>query len=432
MNERRAFDVLALAAFALVVTLGLLRIVVVGGSSGTPNAMMPFLIAAGFLCVVGLTAARHGSTAWLALIAALATTTIDLATFGREHRTVIGPDAWGWISILIVLAALASTGAAAAYASGPRRRLRRWVPALGATAVAAVFAVGVWAVATPDPEAVAASPLGDLGLVTRGYLLATLGLTLLGVLGDLRPAADRASRRLAIAGAPRSGLGERTRYARAWLRTVVDELSPGRARAERAVIEERARIARDLHAIVVPDLRRAIREVEGMGSVERLASSLRDALRQVESMMATRDAIGLEVGGLVPALESLAERVEDGSDVRVTIDVVEDGVDEPGSPPPEIAVAALRVATLALDNVVRHAPSASVRVTVTSGAEHVCLSIEDDGPGVPDESEQPAAGSGRRGLADMATEAALCGASLRSGRGERGIGTVIAFDWPGC
>ncbi len=30
----------------------------------------------------------------------------------------------------------------------------------------------------------------------------------------------------------------------------------------------------------------------------------------------------------------------------------------------------------------------------------------------------------------MATEAALCGASVRSELGNGGLGTLIAFDWP--
>ena len=204
-------------------------------------------------------------------------------------------------------------------------------------------------------------------------------------------------------------------YAAAWIRIFGEELTPGRAQERRAAIAERARIARDLHAVVVPDLRRALREAENVGSVDRLAASLRDALRQVEAMVETRDAIGLEIGGLVAALESL---------------VVESDGRPPASPPPLVAAAALRIAALALENVVRHAPSAQVCIVVSSGPDRVVLSIEDDGPGISPGVERAALEDGHRGLADMATEAALCGASLRSGLGKHGSGMVVAFDWP--
>jgi signal transduction histidine kinase len=388
--------------------------------------MLPILVASAALCVVGLTASRHPTVAWLALIVALVTTTIDLATVGREQRAVLAPETWRWIEIAIVVAALFATASAAAYAADPVRRLGRWVAVVGGIAVGAVFVLGAWALANPDPPSTTGgiSPLGDLGLVTRAFLVSATALTIFGLLGDLRPAATRATRRLAVS-PPRGRWG----YGSAWVRALVDELTPGRARERSAATLERARIARDLHAVVVPDLRRALRQAESGGSVDGLAASLRDALGQVEGMIETRDAIGLEIGGLVPALESLAERIEERSDVRVTIDVLDERLTGTESPPPDVEAAALRVATLALDNVIRHAPGAAVRLTVATGSGSVRLSIEDDGVGLPVDVGR---GSERgRGLADMATEAALCGASIHSGRGERGIGTVIAFDWPG-
>jgi signal transduction histidine kinase len=426
----RTFGLLATGAVAVLVVLGVMRLVA-SRSGASPESMVPFLIAAAALCVAALSSGRRPTIAWLALIVAFITMTIDLAAFGRDVRQVVSLDAWRWISIVIVLTAVAATSTAAAYAADPARRLGRWVAPFGVAAISVVFVIGVWALATPD-SAVATvgrgSPLGDLGLVTRAFLVTTAALTAIGVFGDLRPAADRASTRLAVTGDRKDGARGEVRYAVAWLRTLVDELTPGRAHERRAARAERARLARELHAAVVPDLRRVISEADRIGSVEQLAASLRQALAQVEAMMESRDAVGLEIGGLVPALESLAERVEERSDVRVTIDVVDDPAHAAGSPPPDVQVAALRVASLALDNVTRHASKASVRLTVASGAKGVRLSIEDDGPGLPSDLERAAGGG--RGLADMATEAALCGATLRSGPGAGDSGTVIAFHWP--
>ena len=433
MSRSGVFAVLGLAAVGLVIALGGYRVAVSEGSAVTPDAMLPFLVASASLCVVGLAMRRHPTVAWLALIVALSTITVDLASFGRDHRADFGPETWRWIALTIVLSAICATSAAVAYAVDPARRVARPFRAAGVLTVVVVFGVGAWALATPDPEIALtepARPLGDLVLVTRAFLITTFAFVVVGMLGDLRPAVERTTRRMAsVRGRPRR-LADALGYAAAWIRTFGEELTPGRAQERRAAIAERARIARDLHAVVVPDLRRALREAENVGSVDRLAASLRDALRQVEAMMETRDAIGLEIGGLVTALESLAERVEDRSDVRVTIDVAESDGQPPASPPPLVAASALRIAALALENVVRHAPSAQVRIVVSSGPDRVGLSIEDDGPGISPGVERAALEDGRRGLADMATEAALCGASLRSGLGKHGSGMVVAFDWP--
>jgi len=392
--------------------------------------MIPFLIAVGALCVAGLAVRRQPTVAWLATIVCIATVTIDLAALGREQRFLVSDETWQWLAIAIALCAILATSASAAYAADPAHRVARWVPPVAAAAVILVFGISAWTLATPDPisEIRATSPLGDLGLVTRVFLITTVALTTVTALGELRPAAHRARSRLEVAGAHRRDADGSIRYAAAWFRLFIDELSPGREQARRAAVSERARLARDLQAVVVPDLRHAISEAERGGSPERLATSLRDALHQVEALMESRDTIGLDLGGLLPALESLAERTEARSEVRVTIDVIDDADGPTAAPPRDVEAAALRVATLALDNVTRHAPAAAVRLTVSRGAERLRLSIEDDGPGVP--LDGLGASETGRGLADMATEARMCGASLRTRPGERGVGTLIAFDWP--
>ncbi len=217
------------------------------------------------------------------------------------------------------------------------------------------------------------------------------------------------------------------------LRVFVDELVPGRevGRAE-AVETERGRLAADLHAEVLPSLRRALAEAEAGGTVERLAVDLRSAVDEVESMLVARRSIVLEEMGLLAAVEWLAERVEDRSTVRVEIAVeggnVADG--DPASRPPRDAErAAFRVAQLAFDNVVRHAPGSAARVTIAVAPALIRLRIEDDGEGPPVD-EAAAARAGRRGIADMRAEARSCGAALEVGRGTGDRGTAISFRWP--
>ena len=145
------FGVLTVGAVASLLTLGLIR-VGVGGAVPSPDEMLPFLIAAASLCVVGLTVRPRPAIAWLALIGCVATITIDLAAFGRAQRSVVPAETWRWIALVIVLAAILSTSAAAAYAAHPAHQLRSWMPLFGVVAVLFVFAVGAWALATPDSD----------------------------------------------------------------------------------------------------------------------------------------------------------------------------------------------------------------------------------------------------------------------------------------
>ena len=230
------------------------------------------------------------------------------------------------------------------------------------------------------------------------------------------------------------------------LRVFVDELVPGReaGRAE-AAESERGRLAADLHADVLPSLRRALAEAEAGGTVERLAADLRTAVDDVESLLLARRSIVLEEIGLLAGVEWLAERVEERSEVRVEIEVGADGGSgapaadgrgaaaadgsAPARPPRDVERAAFRVAQLALDNIVRHAPGASVRVAVSASPAAILLDVEDDGAGPPVD-EAAAARSGRRGIADMRAEARACGASLDIGRGAGDRGTAVRFRWP--
>lgn len=428
MTARQASTTLALAAVVLTMFAIVVRSTI-GGDVRSPDAMLPILVALAALCVLGLARVAHPTVGALALILVLSITTVELAGIARVNRGSLEANVWDWLAIGICLAAIASVSAAVIYAADPARRITRWTPVLGAIAVLSIFVAALWVIATPDQPSIAVdpgTPLGDLALVTRSFLILTAAFVLLGLAGDLRPAHDAARRRLEMSGDRRSSP---PRYAVAWLRTMLGELSPGRMGARRAAEEERARIARDLHAIVVPDLRRAIRETEEGGSVDRLATSLRGALRDVEDMIEERDMIGLQIGGLPGALESLAERVEDQSAVRVTIDILDDRPASSGSPPPDVAASAARVARLALDNIVRHAPTADVTLSLTSGAKLVRLCIADDGGGASSDRDQSGRGAAGRGLADMNTEAAMTDASVRIER-DPNRGTTVVFEWP--
>lgn len=438
MNRSAGLVVAGLAALAAVVVAGLLRLGPGAEAAPlTPDAVVPLLVAVAALCVVGLARQGHPSVAWLASIAALTLATIEIAGISRALRPTLDPDAWRWLSITLCLTAILASMAAVAYATDPRRRIARWLSVVGGLVVAALLGAGVWALATTGleipPTDSDSTSLGNLRVVTRAFLGSVVIFVGLGLLGDARPAAARARRRLAITRPTPRTRSERVAHAIAWLRAFVDESSPGRTRAHRAALSERSRIARDLHADVVPAVRRALAEAERDGSAGRLAATLRDILHEVDALVGSEHAIQLEVGGIVPALEWLAERVEERSTVRVTMNVEDWPDGRAGQPPIEVSAAAFRVAALALENVIRHAPGSQATVQLRVGRERMRMVIADDGPGLPAGVQRTAATAGHRGLADMVAEASGSGASLLVDRGGGAAdrpGTTVMFDWP--
>ena len=419
---------------AITVLLAALRLGIVGPGSrlGAPDDVLPILIAIGLLCVIGLFRREHKTVAWLATIGAAFVVTVDLAIYAREVVPVVDDVMWRWLSIAVSLSAALAVASAAAYGfSRPRLTAGRLGEEATLVAAGTITLIAVWAIANPDLATIdgrIASGLGSLGLVTRTFLVLTPLFTGFGVIGDVLPAAERAQRRVALT---HRGTTGRREHVGAWLRAFVDEGTPGRSRARWAAVTERTRIARDIHADVVPGLRQALADAERGVPADRLAASLRDVLADVEAVGTTAHPIQLEIGGLVSALEWLAERVQRRSGKAVTLEVADapaEGV-EPGEPPRDVSSAAFRVAVLALSNVTYHAPDSQVTVRVRSEPRCVELSIADDGPGISDDAVTAARNRGRRGMADMAAEAAACGALVEVGPGPGEVGTTVSFCW---
>jgi signal transduction histidine kinase len=322
----------------------------------------------------------------------------------------------------VVVALLVPPAIAAAYATHDGRRPR----AVAATAWLLAIGLGSLLVVNFLVRTLG----GERGGVPEWAWLGVIGaLLVLGLARDLRPAVTRTRARVAAGEAAGVTVGGRSGDALSVMRTFVDELVPGReaGRAE-AAEDERGRLAADLHAEVLPSLRRALAQAEDGGTVERLAADLRAAVDEVESLLVARRSIVLEEMGLLAGVEWLAERVEDRSDVRVEIEV--EAADALGGRPPrDVERAAFRVAQLALDNVVRHAPGCTALVAVAASAAAVRLRIQDDGDG-PRVDELAAARGGRRGISDMRAEARACGATLEIGCGMDGRGTSVELRWP--
>ncbi len=418
----RALRLSAIASTAIGAVAIALRVVDPYGLPGpSVSALVPILWGLGALVVLGLVHAWAPTLGWAAAIVASSAGALAVVGFSDEVRLRTGVDPGPWLGLAVVAAVLLPPVVAAAYAvSGRQRR--------SGVLVAAWLVVGVLTVALAA-RAAARSLGGEMDTSVPEWLwLGVIALlSAIGLVRDLGPAFGRTRDRLAAGEVDGSG----ARAALPALRVFVDEVVPGRAagRAE-AVETERGRLAADLHAEVLPSLRRALAEAEAGGTVERLAADLRTAVDEVEALLVARRSIVLDEMGLLAGVEWLAERVEDRSTVRVEIAV--EGTSGDGNagarPPRDVERAAFRVAQLALDNVIRHAPGSHAQVTVAVQATAVRLRIEDDGEG-PAVDEPAAARSGRRGIADMRAEARACGAGIEIGRAEV-RGTVVTFRWP--
>ena len=391
------------------------------------SAVVPLLWAAGALVVLLLTQAWAPTLAWIASV--VASTAAALAIVGNdwEARQLVDVGDDRWLGLLVIAALLVPAAIAGAYAALGLGR---------AVVVAAWAAVGVLSVGLASRYVAQTLGGGDLdGTLPEWAWLLLIGLlATIGLVRDLRPAFARTRARLAAGDASGPGARGGPGAALPALRVFIDEVVPGRDAGRKEAVEtERGRLAADLHAEVLPSLRRALAGAEAGGTVERLAIDLRSAVDEVESMLLARRSIVLEEMGLLAGLEWLAERVEDRSDVRVEITV--EGADADAAagalarPPREAERAAFRVAQLALDNVVRHAPASTAQVSVAVGPRLIRLRVEDDADSAPID-EAAAARSGRRGISDMRAEAAACGGALEVWRGAGDRGTAIVFRWP--
>ncbi|MFH9552108.1 sensor histidine kinase [Streptomyces sp. NPDC017435] len=203
-----------------------------------------------------------------------------------------------------------------------------------------------------------------------------------------------------------------------------------RAETHRAVVEERARIAREVHDVVAHTLSvMVIQAGAGDDVFTERPEQARQALRAIET--GARSALG-ELRLLLRAFRLDAE--EDGSGEQrepgpslarldeladavratgMTVDVHREGATDGLSAAVDLAV--YRIVQESLTNTLRHAVGAdevSVCVRVTAGGECVEVTVVDNGRTAHRSSMAVGAG---RGLVGMRERARLVGGSLRAG-----------------
>ncbi len=212
--------------------------------------------------------------------------------------------------------------------------------------------------------------------------------------------------------------------------------------ARQAVLEERARIARELHDVVAHHMSVIALQAEAAPyKIEELPPAARRTFEViVESARAalteTRRVVGLlreddEAAERVPqpglaALDGLAGTASQAG-LRVVTRIV-------GVPRPIAAgldLSAYRIVQEALSNAARYAPGSQTQVIIHYGQERLTVHVGDDGAGVEPRREP----GGGHGLVGMRERVAMLGGTLVAGPREGGgfaVDAVLPYDPPGA
>jgi signal transduction histidine kinase len=338
---------------------------------GSPAQHLVFLAVA----VAALGVRRHAPLA--APLAAIGVVTWWSAALGPA-------DAQGPFEGFLVLVG-------AAYSIGALNRGRRL--AVGAGAVAAAYLVG------------------------QLVILATGGRD-----GDLLPLATWMAVAVGI-GQLIHRRAEQARQARIEASTIAAEQEE---RTTRAIEEERARIARELHDVVAHSLsvivvqagaeRRALQGAAAdpasteaaLGAIERAGrEALVDLRRLLGLLRRTADPVALAPQPGLGQLDDLLRTVRDAG-----IDVDVDVRGERMTLPPGLDLTAYRIVQEALTNVLKHAGARRVRVRISFARNHLELEVDDDGD---DARERPLAVASGHGLIGMRERVSVFGGTVTAG-----------------
>jgi signal transduction histidine kinase len=222
-------------------------------------------------------------------------------------------------------------------------------------------------------------------------------------------------------------IGDNLRVRRAYTRQLEEravELEHEREeRADRAVTEERARIARELHDVVAHYV--SVMVVQAAGArrvVDKDPVAAKRALEAVE--IAGRTALAemrrmLEVlraddpgMGPQPGLGEIERLIQNVRDAGLPVDFSIEG--SACCLPAGMDLAAYRIVQEALTNTVKHGGKASARVTVRYTADTLEIEVIDDGRGAAAPLLSAADGGGH-GLIGMNERVALFGGVLQAG-----------------
>jgi signal transduction histidine kinase len=194
---------------------------------------------------------------------------------------------------------------------------------------------------------------------------------------------------------------------------------------EAAVLEERTRLARDLHDSVTQSVfsasmlaNAALTQYDRSparlgGTLTRIKVITQEALSEMRALLYELHPAALAEEGLPKALEKLAAAVQVRTEVPVTftgklqLEQVQLSV--------EAKTAIFRIVQEALANALKYAQATAIRVTVVEAAAQLTVAVEDDGVGFDPAAPVTPSADGQRGgmgLRTMRERAATAGLSV--------------------
>jgi len=205
--------------------------------------------------------------------------------------------------------------------------------------------------------------------------------------------------------------------------------------SQRAVAEERTRIARELHDVVAHSMsvihmqatsaayRIKDLDPETRAEFTRIAAGARATMREMRQLLAVlRDETADAELAPVPDLSRLGDLVESARAAGLPVELHESEAVGRVVPTESVALAAYRIIQESLSNVIRHAPGARTEIRLeVDGSELVLQVVNDAAP----QAAQAMEGAGH-GLHGMRERVRLVGGSLAVGVREEGGYRVVA------
>jgi signal transduction histidine kinase len=280
-----------------------------------------------------------------------------------------------------------------------------------------------------------------LGLVEAASLIALIVAAL------LRPVTGDVTFPFLLAGATWF-VGDSVRTRRAYQKGLAEQARERQRqeldRAQRAIVEERMDIARELHDVIAHSLS-VIAIQSGVGrhvidsqpeearaalsAIEKTSRSALHELRRVLGVLRRRDQGGAERVP-APTLSDLDDLIERVRSAGVPVEVQFTG----GAPslPPGLELSVYRIVQEALTNVVKHARSAHTWVCLQYGEDQLSVRVTNAALGAgpkqpdPDDGGSPGNDRDRHGIIGMKERAATFGGSLTAGPLPNGGFQVLA------
>jgi signal transduction histidine kinase len=205
---------------------------------------------------------------------------------------------------------------------------------------------------------------------------------------------------------------------------------------EAGVLDERQRMAREIHDTLAQGLTGIITQLEAAGQaagrpadwrrhLDTAAALARDSLAEARRSVRAMRPEPLEDARLQDALTEVAQRWSQVSGVPA--EVVTTGTAAPMHP--EIEVTLLRTAQEALANVAKHAGATRVGLTLSYMGDQLTLDVRDDGAGFEPAALPPPNGHGGYGLTAMRQRVTRLAGTLVV-ESEPGGGTAISASLP--